>query len=94
MDQIVDQLKSLDLRVSAVEKLSSSSQLVHEINLKQQPQIKEEAPKADDDDVDLFASDSEEESNEASKIREERLAAYAAKKSKSTCRILKIDCCY
>lgn len=34
----------------------------------------------DDDDVDLFGSD-EEEDAEAAKIREERLAAYAAKKS-------------
>ncbi|KAM7353706.1 elongation factor 1-delta isoform 2-T2 [Cochliomyia hominivorax] len=36
----------------------------------------------DDDGVDLFASESEEESEEAARIREERLAAYAAKKSK------------
>lgn len=35
----------------------------------------------DDDDVDLFGSDDEEDA-EAAKIREERLAAYAAKKSK------------
>nr|CAI5827546.1 unnamed protein product [Callosobruchus analis] len=35
----------------------------------------------DDDDVDLFASD-EEEDAEAAKIREERLKAYAEKKSK------------
>lgn len=42
-------------------------------------------PAADDEDdgVDLFASDSEEESAEAAKVREERLAAYNAKKSKS-----------
>lgn len=40
------------------------------------------APKDEPDDgVDLFASDSEDE--EAAKIKEERLAAYAAKKSKS-----------
>ncbi|XP_044252930.1 elongation factor 1-beta'-like [Tribolium madens] len=37
--------------------------------------------KDDDDDVDLFASD-EEEDAEAAKIREERLKAYAEKKSK------------
>merc|ERR1712082_568585 len=35
----------------------------------------------DDDDVDLFGSDSEEEDAEAAKVREERLKAYAAKKS-------------
>lgn len=36
-----------------------------------------------DDGVDLFGSDDEEESAEAAKIREERLAAYNAKKAKS-----------
>lgn len=36
-----------------------------------------------DDGVDLFGSDDEEESAEAARIREERLAAYNAKKSKS-----------
>jgi elongation factor 1-beta len=34
----------------------------------------------DDDDVDLFGSDDEEEDAEAARIREERLAAYRAKK--------------
>jgi len=34
-----------------------------------------------DDDVDLFGSDDEEDDAEAAKIKEERLAAYAAKKS-------------
>lgn len=37
----------------------------------------------DDDGVDLFGSDSEDESNEAAQIREKRLAEYAAKKSNS-----------
>nr|XP_036226418.1 probable elongation factor 1-delta isoform X2 [Bactrocera oleae] len=36
---------------------------------------------ADDDDVDLFGSEDEED-EEAARVREERLAAYAAKKSK------------
>ena len=43
---------------------------------------------ADDDDVDLFGSD-EEEDAEAEKIREERVAAYAAKKSKKPALIAK-----
>jgi len=48
------------------------------------------AAKDDDDDgVDLFASDSEEEDEEAARIREERLAAYAAKKSKKPTLIAK-----
>lgn len=44
---------------------------------------------ADDDDVDLFASDEEEESAEAARIREERLSAYNAKKSKKPVLIAK-----
>lgn len=36
----------------------------------------------DDDDFDLFGSDDEDE-DEAQKLKDERLAAYAAKKSKS-----------
>ena len=43
----------------------------------------------DDDDVDLFGSDDEEEDAEAAKIREERLAAYAAKKANKPALIAK-----
>jgi len=50
---------------------------------------KKEEKKDDDDDVDLFGSDSEGEDAEAEKIREERLAAYAAKKSKKPVLIAK-----
>merc|ERR1711915_1064152 len=39
------------------------------------------AEEDDEDDVDLFGSDDEEEDPEAARVREERLAAYAAKKS-------------
>lgn len=42
---------------------------------------KEPTP-ANDDEFDLFGSDEDEESEEAKRIREERLAAYAAKKAK------------
>jgi len=49
---------------------------------------KKEAP-ADDDDVDLFASDNEEEDAEALKIKEQRLAEYAAKKSKKPALVAK-----
>lgn len=38
----------------------------------------------DDDDVDLFGSDDEEEDAEAAKVREQRLAEYAAKKAGKT----------
>ncbi|XP_064419590.1 elongation factor 1-beta [Latimeria chalumnae] len=43
----------------------------------------------EDDDIDLFGSDDEEESEEAQRIREERLAQYAAKKSKKPALIAK-----
>lgn len=46
------------------------------------------AAKDDDDDIDLFGSD-EEEDAEAAKIREERLKAYAAKKSNKPALIAK-----
>lgn len=39
------------------------------------------AAEEEDDDVDLFGSDDEEEDAEAVRVREERLAAYKAKKS-------------
>merc|ERR1719228_2470227 len=54
------------------------------------------APAKEDDDVDLFGSDSEEEDEEAAKIREERLKAYSEKKSKKPGPIAKssviLDC--
>ncbi|KAL1491590.1 hypothetical protein ABEB36_012165 [Hypothenemus hampei] len=86
IDEILHHLKSLTLRVSAIENAVTSSQSVHEINLKQQPKTKSDD---EDEDVDLFASDSEEESMEAAKIREARLTAYAAKKSKKPVLIAK-----
>ena len=48
------------------------------------------APAAgDDDDVDLFGSSDEEEDADAAKVREERLKAYAEKKSKKPALIAK-----
>ncbi|XP_066247360.1 probable elongation factor 1-delta isoform X1 [Euwallacea similis] len=92
INEVMDRLKSLDLRVGNLEKSTSSiipTLPVHEINLKQQPQIKADSAEHDEDCIDLFESDSEEESAEAAKIREERLAAYAAKKSKKPVLIAK-----
>lgn len=43
----------------------------------------------DDDDLDLFGSDDEEEAAEAKRVREERLAEYAAKKAKKPAVIAK-----
>merc|ERR1712045_846536 len=63
-----------------------------EASKKQFPKSSKAADSAgedDDDDVDLFGSDDEEEDAEAAKIREERLAAYAEKKSKKPALIAK-----
>jgi len=73
IDAILKQLNALDARVASLESSTQSKQ-AHQINLK-------EAPKKEDDDVDLFGSDSEEESEAAAKLKEDRLKAYQAKKS-------------
>ncbi|CAB3369951.1 Hypothetical predicted protein [Cloeon dipterum] len=52
------------------------------------PQKAAPAPKDDDDDVDLFGS-SDEEDESAKQVREQRLAEYAAKKSKKPALIAK-----
>ncbi|XP_076763499.1 elongation factor 1-delta isoform X3 [Xylocopa sonorina] len=57
---------------------------------KPEPTAKPAEENADgDDDVDLFGSDSEGEDAEAAKLREQRLAAYAAKKAKKPALIAK-----
>lgn len=43
----------------------------------------------DDDDIDLFGSEDEDEEAEASRVREQRLAEYAAKKSKKPALVAK-----
>ncbi|KAL4718568.1 hypothetical protein ACJJTC_018495 [Scirpophaga incertulas] len=59
-------------------------------HLVQRPQPQPAASKDDDDDLDLFGSGDEEEDAEAAKIREERLKAYADKKSKKPATYCKI----
>lgn len=44
---------------------------------------------ASDDDIDLFGSEDEEEASEAARIKEQRLAEYAAKKSKKPALVAK-----
>ncbi|KAF7406072.1 hypothetical protein HZH68_005441 [Vespula germanica] len=51
--------------------------------------LEKASDKEDDEDIDLFGSDSEGEDAEAARIREERLAAYAAKKAKKPALIAK-----
>lgn len=48
-----------------------------------------ESKGGDDDDIDLFGSDDDEEDEKAKKVREERLKAYEAKKSKKPALVAK-----
>ncbi|CAH2102554.1 unnamed protein product [Euphydryas editha] len=92
LKQAVDDLRklviSLQVRVESLESVDSSS---HSINKNEPPKAAAaaEAHVESDDGVDLFGSDDEEESTEAAKIREERLAAYNAKKAKKPVLIAK-----
>lgn len=58
-------------------------------NVCKKPEAAKPPPKEEDDDVDLFGSGSEDEDAEAQKIKEQRLAEYAAKKSKKPVLIAK-----
>lgn len=77
MNVIREHMENLSMRIldleNTVGKASQQSSVTNNQSVK----------KDEDDDVDLFGSDSEEESDAAAKIKEERLAAYNAKKSKS-----------
>lgn len=64
-------------RISSLEKLIETKPIISKTTEEQ------------DDGVDLFASDSEDDNEEATRIREERLAAYAAKKAKKPVLIAK-----
>lgn len=93
LHKLVDELKKLQLqsenRIKTLEQRLAGTSIT--------PAAKPAAPTAqpakknddDDDDVDLFGSESEEEDDEASKLREKRLAEYAAKKSKKPALIAK-----
>lgn len=60
-----------------------------ETNVCKKPEAAKPPPKDDDDDVDLFGSGSEDEDEEAQKIKEQRVAEYAARKSKKPVLIAK-----
>lgn len=90
--QLVQELKALSLRqderIKSVEsRLGGSAAPAPAAPVAAAPAAK----KVDDDDdgVDLFASDSEGEDDAAAKVREQRLAEYAAKKSKKPVLIAK-----
>ncbi|XP_067108543.1 eukaryotic translation elongation factor 1 delta a (guanine nucleotide exchange protein) isoform X1 [Osmerus mordax] len=82
-------LSKLESRVSSLEKTPKSAAAVVPC-AKAAPvqQVKAAQNGDEDDDMDLFGSD-EEEDAEAERVREERLAAYAAKKSKKPALIAK-----
>jgi len=89
LEHIIEELRStidkLEKRVKVLEE-----KIDRPAPVKSDPAPKQSREKAeDDDDVDLFGSDSEGEDAEAAKVREERLAAYAAKKSKKPALIAK-----
>ncbi|XP_049782773.1 elongation factor 1-delta-like isoform X5 [Schistocerca cancellata] len=79
-------IKQLDSRVKVLE--TNSNKPSHTTTVAPAP-TQEKTVDDNDDGVDLFGSDSEEESEEAKKIKEQRLAEYAAKKSKKPALIAK-----
>jgi len=90
--EIVEQLKKTSLKSEdRISKLESKLQSFGN-NTQPGPVAAAEASanKSDDDDgVDLFGSDSDDEDDAAAKVREQRLAEYAAKKSKKPTLIAK-----
>ncbi|XP_049811483.1 probable elongation factor 1-delta isoform X1 [Schistocerca nitens] len=79
-------IKQLDSRVKVLE--TNSNKPSQSTTVAPAP-TQEKTVDDNDDGVDLFGSDSEEESEEAKKIKEQRLAEYAAKKSKKPALIAK-----
>jgi len=88
VDDLQKQVKDLVNRVSKLE--------VSGVSAAPTPKAAAPSKKEESDDEDLFASDNEEESAEAEKIKAERIAAYAAKKSAKPALIAKsnviLDC--
>jgi translation elongation factor EF-1beta len=92
LKQVTNDLKAMVLklegRVVALEKKGGSAPAA--APGKPAPKAAPAADDEDDDDVDLFGSDSESDNDEEkNKVREERLAAYHAKKSKKPAVIAK-----
>jgi len=89
IDDLANQVKQLKDRVAKLEAAAfggGDGKKTTAAPPKAEP--KKAAPADDDDDVDLFGSD-EEEDAEAAKIKEQRLAEYAAKKSKKPALVAK-----
>lgn len=91
--QLVQELKALSLRqderIKQVESRLGGSAAVPAAAAPAPAAAAKKVVDDDDDGVDLFASDSEGEDEEAAKVREQRLAEYAARKSKKAVIIAK-----
>jgi len=91
LHSLVEELKKISLRseerIQSLEARLSGASIAPKSAAAPAPS--KPAAGGDDDDVDLFGSESEGEDEEAAKVREERLAAYAAKKSKKPTLIAK-----
>jgi len=87
VDSLTKLVQSLQVTVKNLEGKTGSSSATT-ASKPQKVSESKSAPADDDDDVDLFGSDAEED-EEAAKIREERLKAYADKKSKKPTLIAK-----
>ncbi|XP_073992660.1 uncharacterized protein isoform X2 [Rhodnius prolixus] len=90
--ELTDLLTKFEERLANIEKTSRPTETVTSRSVASgssaKPSNKQQDEDADDG-VDLFASDSEEENAEAAKLKEQRLAEYAAKKSKKPALIAK-----
>ncbi|KAG5841630.1 hypothetical protein ANANG_G00168670 [Anguilla anguilla] len=93
LQNVVQDLRSalfnLESRVALLERTPAAAS-PFQTNSVQQPKVRapvEEEEEEEDDDLDLFGSDEEDE--EAERIREERLKAYAEKKAKKPALIAK-----
>lgn len=90
VQELKEMTEMLEKRVNDLEQGKTLSMPPIQICPSKPTTVPESTPaKEDDEDIDLFGSDSEGEDAEATKIREERLAAYAAKKAKKPTLIAK-----
>jgi len=92
LKKITDELRalvlSLDSRVKALEGPKSASAPSAPVQPPKPAEQKKEEEDDDDDDVDLFGDDDEED-EDAERIKQERIAAYSARKSKKPVLIAK-----
>uniref|UniRef100_A0A069DS83 Putative elongation factor 1 delta n=1 Tax=Panstrongylus megistus TaxID=65343 RepID=A0A069DS83_9HEMI len=89
--ELTDLLSKFEERLTNIEKKSKPTETVtsRSVATGSSANLPKQQDEDEDDGVDLFASDSEEENAEATKIKEQRLAEYAAKKSKKPAIIAK-----